>query len=336
MLSRLVACVAGCALLLVLAPAPGVAVAPAPSPKPDKKDDAKKEEPKKDTDRQPADADLNRVPGHGPAVQPAQPGGFDPAQAYRMQQEMTRQMQQRMGFGTHGAPFFAGYGQVGEGRLGVFAQKPSATLAEQLDLPHGQGVVIERVQPDSPADRAGLKAHDVLLELNGKTVPDDAQALARQVRELKADTPVDAVVLRKGKRETIKGLKLPEASAPAPAFAAFNFAQTAPAMPPMAPLPPNPNFQPGMPPGAAGGVLLTTFRTGDRFTTRYQEGSLVITVTGTVADGKAKLGEIHVQDAGKGEDYSSVDKVPERYRDKVKTLVETSEKSGARIEIKSP
>jgi hypothetical protein len=334
MLSRLVTLVAGCALLLALGPA--LATAPAPSPKPDKKDDAKKEEQKKDAARQPADADLNRVPGPAPAAQPAQPGGFDPAQAYRMQQEMTRQMQQRMmGAGMHGAPFFAGYAQVGEGRLGVFAQKPSATLVEQLDLPRGQGVVIERVQPDSPADKAGLKAHDVLLELNGKTVPDDAQALARQVHEIKADTPVDAVVLRKGKRETIKGVKLPEAAAPAPAFAAFNFAQTAPAMPPV-PAVPNPNFQPGMPPGARGGVLLTTFRTGDRFTTRYQEGSLVITVTGTVADGKAKLGEIHVQDAGQADDYTSVDKVPERYRDKVKTLVETSEKSGARIEIKSP
>jgi hypothetical protein len=75
-------------------------------------------------------------------------------------------------------------------------------------------------------------------------------------------------------------------------------------------------------------VMTTVLRNNDRFTTRHQEGSLIISVTGTVADGKAKVGEIHIQDGGRAEKYESVDKVPERYLDKVKNLVTMSEKGG--------
>jgi hypothetical protein len=82
-------------------------------------------------------------------------------------------------------------------------------------------------------------------------------------------------------------------------------------------------------------VTTTTVRTNDRFTTRHQEGGLVITVTGTVSEGKAKVGEITVQDGGKSEKYTAVDKVPERYRDKVKNLVEMSEKGSVHVEVQS-
>ena len=82
--------------------------------------------------------------------------------------------------------------------------------------------------------------------------------------------------------------------------------------------------------------MTTVFRTDNRFTTRHQEGTLVITVNGTVADGKAHLSGIQVQDGRESHKYESVDKVPEQYRDKVKNLVEMSERSNAKIEIKTP
>jgi hypothetical protein len=77
-------------------------------------------------------------------------------------------------------------------------------------------------------------------------------------------------------------------------------------------------------------------RTQDRFTLRHQEGSLIISLTGQTADGKPKIKEINVQDGLRSEKYESVDKVPERYRDKVQNLIEMSEKGSARIDIKSP
>src|SRR5439155_21475502 len=64
---------------------------------------------------------------------------------------------------------------------------------------------------DSAAAKAGMKAHDILLEINGKVVPDDTTEFLKIMNEIKADKPVDAVVLRKGKKETLKGLSLPEA-----------------------------------------------------------------------------------------------------------------------------
>jgi hypothetical protein len=82
------------------------------------------------------------------------------------------------------------------------------------------------------------------------------------------------------------------------------------------------------------GVITTTFRTDERFTTRHQEGSLIITLTGTVADGKAKVNEIQVQDGGSVKKYGRISEVPQQYRDKVKNLADMSEKSSIKIEIK--
>jgi hypothetical protein len=222
--------------------------------------------------------------------------------------------------------------------LGAHVEPPSATLAEQLDLPKGRGLVLKEVLPDAAAENAGLTPHDLLLELNGEKVPNEVEGLKRLMADIKPDAAVEAVVLRKGKTEKIKGLKLPEVKEAQPNFAPFG-----------------PGFQPpgggagaaAFPgggawgaftaPGGAGRTVMTTmFRTEDRFTTRHQEGSLIITLTGKAADGKAKVRDIHVQDGGQTSKYESLDKVPEQYRDKVKNLIEMSEKSGVRIEIKSP
>jgi C-terminal processing protease CtpA/Prc len=96
-------------------------------------------------------------------------------------------------------------------RLGVMIEPPSAVLADQLDLPKGQGLVIGQVMPDSAASKAGLKTHDILLKFDGKDVPSDPAEFARMLQDIKADSPVTAVVKRKGKDETVKNVSLPEA-----------------------------------------------------------------------------------------------------------------------------
>lgn len=97
-----------------------------------------------------------------------------------------------------------------QGRLGVRVEVPSAVLADQLDLPKGQGLVIEDVTPDSPAAKAGLKSHDILLQFNGKPVPSNPAEFAEALRDIKVDATVDVVVKRKGKEEKIKDVQLPE------------------------------------------------------------------------------------------------------------------------------
>jgi hypothetical protein len=288
---------------------------------------------------------------------------------------MKQMMDARNRAGAWGAPgmAFNPFGRSDRSRLGAIVESPSATLVEQLDLPKKQGLVIEDVQADSAAGKAGLKPHDILLELNGKAVSSDVSEFIRMLDDIKADKAVDAVVLRKGKRETIKGLTLPEAKKdnvggffpggfPPGGVGGAGFAGGGGFggvggggfVPPGGfpgggggiGLPGGFPGMPGMPGGAGGigiggmggfggkGVMTTTFRANDRFTTRHQEGSLVITVTGKVADGKATTSEILVQDGNESHKYESVDKVPERYRDKVKNLVDMTEKSNIKIEIK--
>jgi S1-C subfamily serine protease len=126
-------------------------------------------------------------------------------QLQRMRQEMLRQMLEQQGQG------------LGRGRMGVRVGPPSAAVIDQLDLPRGQGLVVQSVAPDSAADRAGLKPADVILEVAGKPVPSDARQFVQNVSEIKANTPVDVVVLRRGQRETLRGLTLPDAAARQPA-----------------------------------------------------------------------------------------------------------------------
>jgi beta-lactamase regulating signal transducer with metallopeptidase domain/membrane-associated protease RseP (regulator of RpoE activity) len=345
----------------------GAHAAPVPAPR----DEPKKEEPKKEDPKkvEPKKEEAKKAePGAGDPFNPYSetidnilkllPEKMDPKQAelIRKQIEANRKEMEKVmqGFGPGGfggpafggnmADFMAGRGLGQASRLGARVAKPSATLADQLDLPRDQGVVLEEVVKDSPAGKAGLKAHDILLELNGKPVPSRPEEVAKLVAEIKADKPVDAVVLRKGKRETVKGLTLPEVKAPE--FGGFPGGNPFGGGPP-----PGAGFPPaggvGFPGGGFGGaaafggaagdgVLTTTFRSNDRFTTRHQEGSLVITVTGKVADGKATVSEIRVQDGRESHKYESADKVPEQYRDKVQNLVEMSEKGSVKIEIKKP
>jgi hypothetical protein len=334
-LGVLVAAVRLGAGVTLAAPGAPVVRAPAPEPEPPKKDEPKKEEPKKE---EPAKEKAGKRAGVGEVPDFDEmfkrmplPPGLDAEQVKRMQEQMRRSMEMaRQQMARQRQMMMMPFGQQEESRLGVQLEKPGETLVEQLDLPRGQGLVVREVETDSAAAKAGIKAHDVLLEVNGKPVPDEARELARQLEEIKANTPVDAVVLRKGKRETVKGITLPEAAAAEAPFPNFNFPAVAPILPPLMP----PQMMPGFPGAGFGGngVLTTTFRTGDRFTTRHQEGSLVITITGTVADGKIKVGDIHVQDGTSTQKYDGVDKVPEQYRDKAKNLIEMSEKS-ARITI---
>ena len=55
---------------------------------------------------------------------------------------------------------------------------------------------------DSPADKAGLKAGDVVLKV-GATAASDLETTVKAVREAKPGTKLDIQVSRDGKKETI-------------------------------------------------------------------------------------------------------------------------------------
>jgi beta-lactamase regulating signal transducer with metallopeptidase domain len=249
-----------------------------------------------------------------------------------------------------------------EGRLGISVSPPGATLAAQLDLPKGQGLAIDDVRSESAAAKAGMKRHDILLELDGKPVSSDIGEFLKSLAAIPADKVIDAVVLRRGRRETVKGLALPE---PPEVRWGFGFGARGPAGLPGVPgagaiggigggmiggfgrgagagfgLPNAGAFGPdgrvdlGVPLAGAKGVMTTTFRSDDRFTTRHQEGSLVITVSGTVENGRASVSEIRVQDGQESHKYDSTDKLPEAYRDKVKRLTDLASKDNSQYRIR--
>jgi hypothetical protein len=221
--------------------------------------------------------------------------------------------------------YLSGQGKGPVERLGAPVDPLGAALASQLKLPRDRGQVLGEVKPDSAAGKAGLKSYDVLLEIDGKPVPADASAFAKLIDAVKADRPVGVVVLREGQRTEVKELKLP-GSGPQqgprifltpdarnwalPDAAVWDYAAGRPSTAPK-----------GYTVHSEGAVLMTTHRQDDRFTSRLQEGSLIITVTGTLKQGKAEVGAVKVQDGGKEERFAALDRVPAEYRDKAAGLV---------------
>ena len=61
-------------------------------------------------------------------------------------------------------------GQITTEELGLSVQRLSPQLAEQLNIPAGQGVVVSQVAPGSVAALAGIRAGSVILEVNRNTI----------------------------------------------------------------------------------------------------------------------------------------------------------------------
>ena len=97
-------------------------------------------------------------------------------------------------------------GHVVRGYLGVTAQAVSPTMARALNLPAGDrgadaGALVASVQSDSPAEKAGLKAGDVITTVNGQKVADPRE-LAIKVSSIIPGGKVTIAYLRNGQSET--------------------------------------------------------------------------------------------------------------------------------------
>jgi S1-C subfamily serine protease len=86
--------------------------------------------------------------------------------------------------------------------IGVYTQEIDKDLAEAFDLNKDEGIVIVDVVDDSPAEEAGLRRKDVIIEFDGKKV-DGSEPLADFVADTKIGDDVDVVVLRKGKKKDL-------------------------------------------------------------------------------------------------------------------------------------
>ena len=94
-------------------------------------------------------------------------------------------------------------GEVTRGWLGVAIQDLSGELAEYYGLKDRKGVLVTKVFPGNPADKAGIKAQDIILEVGGKPV-ETTRDLTGLVAGLKVGETNDIVVFRDGKKKTFR------------------------------------------------------------------------------------------------------------------------------------
>ncbi len=87
------------------------------------------------------------------------------------------------------------YGEVRRPWMGVMIQKLTPEMAEKFE--HDQGVLIAEVVENSPADKAGLRQGDLIIEFDGKTV-ESPHDLQRSVTSKKVGDQIEITIDRAG------------------------------------------------------------------------------------------------------------------------------------------
>jgi len=95
------------------------------------------------------------------------------------------------------------YGKVSRGRLGVTIQGVSQDLADSFGLKKAQGALVSAVEPKSPADKAGIKPGDIILEVDGRAVENSID-LPRIIGESRPGTAVNLKVWRQGETRELR------------------------------------------------------------------------------------------------------------------------------------
>ena len=95
-------------------------------------------------------------------------------------------------------------GKVVRGVIGVEVSKVALTqeTAKAFGLPNTNGAVINKVNPNGPADKGGLEPGDVVVEFSGKAVK-DSDSLVAMVVNTKPGTSVPLTIYRNNQRKTL-------------------------------------------------------------------------------------------------------------------------------------
>lgn len=94
------------------------------------------------------------------------------------------------------------HGKVYRGYLGVWIATPDAEMSEALKLKDNRGAVVNEVSKGSPADRAGLRKYDVIVEVDGKQI-DDSQMLTNFIASYNPGATVNLKIIRDGKTRDV-------------------------------------------------------------------------------------------------------------------------------------
>ena len=94
------------------------------------------------------------------------------------------------------------FGEVKRGQLGVHIQDVTPSIAEALNLDVVQGALVSQVVPGSAAEKAGLRAGDVIVEVDGRPV--DSAGLRNVVGLARLGTRMEITFIRDGKRRKVE------------------------------------------------------------------------------------------------------------------------------------
>nr|HID58714.1 DegQ family serine endoprotease [Desulfobacterales bacterium] len=94
-------------------------------------------------------------------------------------------------------------GEVVRGWIGVTIQDLSQDLAEYYGVEDRKGALVGEVFKGDPADKAGIRPKDVIIEVNGKKVK-DSRDLSRRIAEQAVGNTVSIKILRDGRVKTVK------------------------------------------------------------------------------------------------------------------------------------
>ena len=87
--------------------------------------------------------------------------------------------------------------------LGIVLQELNSDLASYFGVKAGEGALIIGVEKDTPAEKAGLKSGDVIVQMGDKAVT-DAASVHEILAGLKKGDTIALTVVRHGKKETLK------------------------------------------------------------------------------------------------------------------------------------
>lgn len=105
----------------------------------------------------------------------------------------------------------------GSSFIGVMVQEIDSERAKALKLGEEAGVEITRVEPDSPADHAGLKVGDAIVDYNGQKV-EGMEQFSRLVHETPAGREVKLDIVRNGAPQVVTAKVGSRRASPFPAM----------------------------------------------------------------------------------------------------------------------
>jgi len=93
-------------------------------------------------------------------------------------------------------------GSVTRGWLGVGIQDLSPELAEYYGIKDKKGVLVAQVFEGDPADNAGIKANDLIVEVDGKSIR-SSRELTKTIADIEVGKETTVTLLRDGKQKTL-------------------------------------------------------------------------------------------------------------------------------------